>query len=147
MITLGQLMQKKRKSAGLTQEQVAEKMGVKRATYAQYESDKRTPKPLTLKKIADALGCSMDVFTAYNEVFEDIASPKSRADTIIDCLTDEGVKNFLEYGDMLVSNDRYRKKVVAIAPVDSRFLTYFGGSPDAPTYPPRDSHDKKTGKK
>ena len=44
-------MQKKRKSAGLTQEQVAEKMGVKRATYAQYESDKRTPKTLTLKKM------------------------------------------------------------------------------------------------
>ena len=131
MITFGQLMQKKRKSAGLTQEQVAEKMGVKRATYAQYESDKRTPKTLTLKKIADALGCPIDDLIAYNEVLEDLASPKSRADTIIDCLTDEGVKNFLEYGDMLVSNDKFFNPNPPIAPVDMKYLTRFGGSPDA----------------
>ena len=124
-------MQKKRKSAGLTQEQVAEKMGVKRATYAQYESDKRTPKTLTLKKIADALGCPIDDLIAYNEVLEDLASPKSRADTIIDCLTDEGVKNFLEYGDMLVSNDKFFNPNAPIAPVDMNDLTRFGGSPDA----------------
>ena len=76
-----------------------------------------------------------------------IASPTNRADTIIDCLNPDGIKKFLEYGDMLVSSDRYRKNVIKITPADSRFLTYFGGSPDAPTYPPFDFYKKDSGKK
>ena len=76
-----------------------------------------------------------------------IASPKNRADTIIECLNPDGIKKFLEYGDMLVSNDRYRKEVITITPADSRFLTYFGGSPDASTYPPLDSYKKDPDKK
>lgn len=76
-----------------------------------------------------------------------IASPTNRADTIIDCLNPDGIKKFLEYGDMLVSSDRYRKNVIKITPADSRFLTYFGGSPDAPTYPPFDFHKKDSDKK
>ena len=76
-----------------------------------------------------------------------IASPTNRADTIIDCLNPDGIKKFLEYSDMLVSSDRYRKNVIKITPADSRFLTYFGGSPDAPTYPPFDFHKKDSDKK
>lgn len=116
---------------GLHKNKLPKKWVSSAATYAQYESDKRTPKTLTLKKIADALGCPIDDLIAYNEVLEDLASPKSRADTIIDCLTDEGVKNFLEYGDMLVSNDKFFNPNAPIAPVDMKYLTRFGGSPDA----------------
>lgn len=76
-----------------------------------------------------------------------VASPKNRADTIIDCLNIDGVKKFLEYGDMLVSNDRYRKEVITTTPADRRFLTYFGGSPDAPTYPPLELYKKNHEKK
>ena len=70
MPTMGQLMKAKRKLAGLTQEQVAEKMGVKRATYAQYEAGNRVPLTMTLAKIAHAIGCKMDDLIAIDEQIE-----------------------------------------------------------------------------
>ena len=70
MPTMGQLMKAKRKLAGLTQEQVAEKMGVKRATYAQYEAGNRVPLTMTLAKIAHAIGCKMDDLIPIEEHIE-----------------------------------------------------------------------------
>lgn len=70
MPTMGQLMKAKRKLAGLTQEQVAEKMGVKRATYAQYEAGNRVPLTMTLAKIAHAIGCKMDDLIPIDEQIE-----------------------------------------------------------------------------
>lgn len=70
MPTIGQLMKARRKLAGLTQEQVAEKMGVKRATYAQYEAGNRIPLTMTLAKIAHAIGCKMDDLIPIDEQIE-----------------------------------------------------------------------------
>lgn len=45
-----------RKRSGLTQMQIAEKLGITAQSYSQYETGKRQPKAETLKRIADALG-------------------------------------------------------------------------------------------
>lgn len=44
-----------RKRTGLTQIQIAEKLGITAQSYSQYETGKRRPKSDTLSKIADAL--------------------------------------------------------------------------------------------
>lgn len=44
-----------RKKAGLTQMQIAEKLGITAQSYSQYETGKRRPKSDTISKIADAL--------------------------------------------------------------------------------------------
>lgn len=44
-----------RKRAGLTQMQIAEKLGITAQSYSQYETGKRRPKSDTLSKIANAL--------------------------------------------------------------------------------------------
>lgn len=51
-----------RKKEGLTQSALAQKSGLAIGTIQQYESDKRTPRPDALSKIANALnkGCSYD---------------------------------------------------------------------------------------
>lgn len=50
----------KRKEAGLTQQQLGEKVGVKGKTIYTYESGERNPSIKTLLKIAEVLGCSID---------------------------------------------------------------------------------------
>ena len=45
-----------RKRSGLTQMQIAEKLGITAQSYSQYETGKRRPKAETRKRIADALG-------------------------------------------------------------------------------------------
>lgn len=49
-----------REAAGLTQLQVAERLGITKSTYCNYESGKREPDVAKIKKIAKALGVSAD---------------------------------------------------------------------------------------
>lgn len=49
-----------REAAGLTQLQVAERLGITKSTYCNYESGKREPDVAKIKRIAKALGISAD---------------------------------------------------------------------------------------
>ena len=49
-----------RESAGLTQQQIADRIGITKSTYCNYESGKREPDVAKIKKIAKALGISAD---------------------------------------------------------------------------------------
>ena len=48
----------KRKAAGLTQQEIADRLGIKYQSYAQYERGVRNPKYQTVEKIAKALNCT-----------------------------------------------------------------------------------------
>lgn len=50
----------KRREAGLTQGELAKKVGLKRMTIYNYEAGLRKPTPDKLKEIANVLGCSLD---------------------------------------------------------------------------------------
>lgn len=56
----GELIVKARTAAGLNQKEVAQAMGISPQALAQYEKSRRLPKPATLQRIADAIGCSID---------------------------------------------------------------------------------------
>ena len=51
-----------RKERCLTQEQLAEKLGIKRATISNYEIGRRTPHLSELRKIAEFYGVGLDYF-------------------------------------------------------------------------------------
>ncbi|MBF0186282.1 MAG: helix-turn-helix transcriptional regulator [Magnetococcales bacterium] len=50
-----------RKAANLTQEQVAERMGVQKHTISKLENNKYSPTIATLKRYAAALGCKLKI--------------------------------------------------------------------------------------
>ena len=56
--TIGERIRKKRKELGLTQKQLADKLGVRYQTVQAWELNARNPKPETIKKFADALDVS-----------------------------------------------------------------------------------------
>ena len=60
IIKIGDRLKTLRLSKGLTQAQVAEKIGIPRTTYANYESDKREPKIDILNKIAAEFDVTID---------------------------------------------------------------------------------------
>lgn len=49
-----------RKSVGLTQEQLAERLNVKRTTVTMWETGQNTPPTKYLVELADVFGCSVD---------------------------------------------------------------------------------------
>ena len=57
----------RRKKLGLTQQQLAWKVGINRATLAKYESGTRVPSIRAAKALATALGCTLDELVAETE--------------------------------------------------------------------------------
>lgn len=57
---MGEKLKAARKAAGLTQGQLAEKVGVQQRDISRWENCQREPGVLIVKKMAQALGCSMD---------------------------------------------------------------------------------------
>lgn len=64
---LGMKLKKFRESYGLTQEQFAYKINVKRTTYISYENDKTTPDFLLMNRIAREFGVNINVFLEEEE--------------------------------------------------------------------------------
>lgn len=60
-MTLGEKLKDARKNAGLSQEQLAEKLCVSRAAVAKWETDKGLPDIMNLKAISKLLDVSIDV--------------------------------------------------------------------------------------
>lgn len=59
---IGQKIKILRKTRGLTQQQLADKLNVKRATISNYEIGRRSPHIKELELIAEALGVGLDYF-------------------------------------------------------------------------------------
>jgi len=60
METLGERLKKARKTAGLSQNQIAKQLGVARTTVTMWENDANTPDSLTLAKLARTYNVSVD---------------------------------------------------------------------------------------
>ena len=57
---MGEKLRAARKAAGLSQVQLAEKVGVQQRDISRWENSLREPGVLIVKAMAQALGCSMD---------------------------------------------------------------------------------------
>jgi transcriptional regulator with XRE-family HTH domain len=65
-MTFSKNLKKARKNKGFTQNDLAEIVGVKRSTIAGYESKNQEPSYKILKKISNALDCSIDSLLAHD---------------------------------------------------------------------------------
>ena len=59
---IGQKIKILRKTRGLTQQQLADKLNIKRATISNYEIGRRSPHIKELELIAEVLGVNLDYF-------------------------------------------------------------------------------------
>ncbi len=134
-MTVADKIREMRKKAGLTQTQLAQKMGVTQGTITQYENGRRFPKLDTLTRIADAIGCDVlslvtieengthviDLTTA-NVSPKDISklldarndpSPNRKKDRLcrtFDLLNESGRDKLTSYAEDLLKIPQYRKK-------------------------------------
>lgn len=72
MEDIGRKLRTLRKGKKLTQQDVADRLGLVRATVSNYEVGKRTPHLSLLKKFADFYGVTLDYFgvTTNDKIFE-----------------------------------------------------------------------------
>lgn len=76
--TIGTKLKTLRKGQKMTQQYVADKVGITRATLSNYEINRRTPDLRTLQKLADCFGVGLDYFgiATADEVLELLARAK-----------------------------------------------------------------------
>ena len=67
-------IKKARLDAGLTQLEVAEKLGVAQAQYARWENGGRNPKDETVEKLAEIFGTSFEILKGHDDGLEEIVS-------------------------------------------------------------------------
>ena len=94
-------LKKVRLNNGLTQAQVAERLGVSQAQYARWESGGRNPKYETIKKLADVFNTTTEALNGRYDGIEEIVRILREYD-----LTDED-KNVLRKLGINVTFDPY----------------------------------------
>lgn len=67
-------IKKARLDAGLTQKEVAEKLGVAQAQYARWENGGRNPKDETVEKLAEIFNTSFETLKGRDDGLEEIVS-------------------------------------------------------------------------
>lgn len=84
-MTTGQMIKKVRQAAGMTQQELADRLGISYVGVSQWETDKRNPKQDTLVRIANALNvpvsylCGPDRFIPNRELLRTLSEMLSRA--------------------------------------------------------------------
>lgn len=80
---VGKKLQQLRKGRKLTQQELADKMGVTRATISNYEVGRRAPHLSELKRFAEFYGVGLDYFgvTSTDEVFDLLTRAKAVFDS------------------------------------------------------------------
>ena len=76
----GDRLKEARNSMGLTQEQLAEKIGVAKSTLAGYEKGNREPDVFKIKKLIEILGIDADYLLDINKEAPETETSESEAD-------------------------------------------------------------------
>ena len=107
---IGELIKRERQAAGLTQEQLATRLGVKKAVVSHWESGIRTPARENLQKLGEMLGINPgtllemgtrgdDRFAAYYRTTQRVKKSSHAADKLAELaemLTDPRIREILE---------------------------------------------------
>lgn len=67
-------IKKARLKVGLTQSEVAEKLGVAQSQYARWENGGRNPKDETVEKLAEIFGTSFEILKGRDDGLEEIVN-------------------------------------------------------------------------
>ena len=129
-MAIGDRIKEQRKNYGLTQKQLAEKIGVAEITIRQYELGKRQPRIEQLHAIASALGVSMD--TLYGISDETRAEIEHTVEYIHN--NSEGAYSEEEIRKSLIENAILDKPhndfLTALEAADKAIIEKFNGVPD-----------------
>ena len=101
-----------RERQGVTQAELAEKMGVTPQTISQYERNIINPKPETIKKFADALGVDARWLEVRGIRGQQLVRRGTAASSLFQNHVPEGQRVALERMDELSQHPRYEKRLL-----------------------------------
>lgn len=94
-------IKKARLNVGLTQSEVAEKLGVAQAQYARWENGGRNPKDETVEKLAEIFGTSFEILKGRDDGLEEIVSSLREYE-----LTEEDKQEIITFLENFLANKK-----------------------------------------
>ena len=110
-VNVGDKIKIVRKAKKLSQQEVADKIGIDRAQYSRVETNKSKPTLTTIEKIAEALEVEVvDLFTNDGKSFDINSYEKNLVDRIrmIEELEEEQKKSIYSIIDIAIANKKYK---------------------------------------
>lgn len=92
-------IKKARLNTGLTQIEVANKLGVAQAQYARWENGGRNPRKGTVEKLAEIFGTSAEILKGHDDGLEEIVSLLKKYE-----LTEEDKKEIITFLENFLAN-------------------------------------------
>ena len=115
----GQNVRQYRKVAGLTQEELAKKVGISTMSIRRYENGERIASRKIIETIAAALGC--DPYSLYSwdqatTALEEQINARARVDAALGRLNDAGMEKAADAVEVIAEVPRYRRQEAEKAP-------------------------------
>ena len=111
-MSIGSRMKARREELGMTQTQLAEKIGVTKGAIGNYETDANSPKASMMYKIFEALQCDAN-YLHQDDMFDaaSVMLPKDEREMLrlYNQLNQEGKEKLADYADDLVRSGKYIK--------------------------------------
>lgn len=131
-MTIGSRIKERRKELGLTQKELADKVGVQNSAIANYETGVSSPKEKVLYKLFEALDCDA------NYLFQDEYEKREEKDNrnyenikkMLDTMNQEASRKVEEYTKDLMESGKYKKEKKAMLIFkerDNEIAAYGGG--------------------
>ena len=112
ILSIGSRIKERREELGITQIELATRLGVSKGAIGNYETDANSPKASIMYKIFDILQCDAN-YLYQDEIGEreTIVPPKNERNilSLIRQLNVEGQEKLIDYADDLVRSGKYKK--------------------------------------
>ncbi len=110
-MSIGSRIKERREALGITQIQLADRLGVSKGAVGNYETDANSPKASVMYKVFEILKC--DANYLYQDDLPQKNSASVKADetllSLFHDLNEEGQEKLLDYADDLVQSEKYIK--------------------------------------
>ncbi|MGM0603858.1 MAG: helix-turn-helix domain-containing protein [Bacillota bacterium] len=107
-MSFGNKLKELRKDTGLTQAELAGKIGIDRGTLANYETNRKKPSYDVLEKLANVLNCSVDYMMGINSKMK---SDKIDEDSNLNNETKNFIKTINEFDQKTIN---FYKKIIEL---------------------------------
>ena len=112
ILSIGSRIKERREELGITQIELATRLGVSKGAIGNYETDANSPKASIMYKIFDILQCDAN-YLYQDEIGEreTIVPPKNERNilSLIRQLNVKGQEKLIDYADDLVRSGKYKK--------------------------------------
>lgn len=97
-----------RELKGYTQQEIADAIGIPRATYCSYERNQREPTAVVTKRIANFLGVSLDTLLGFETIEMPPDEETGKIIQILPTLSDEERKTVLLFCEFIKSQHKQK---------------------------------------